>query len=695
MAIKIYEQFAPFANPADGDYPYGSIKNDSIPGAEDGTPLDAVWANDYAGSDAELFAQANIVPNGQPDKKGASQRVDAIKLLEKEASKITNADGGSVQDFIDAQYTTVAELATGKFHVGQYVRLIDRAIGLFLLQSGGIADGYGILDAGNGNTAVLQHNNVISALEFGVKAGVDSTAAVKALMSYAQGLSSVSTGFPFTAMRPKVNFSPDEYIISGDNPLGVQTLGASVSYEVDLRGARLTWNVENEDDTLFKNMGTSYNVIIKDGSIRYTMQGSDNVKGYFLTSNSIGATAIMSKNIIANIIVTKSESNHLKGIFHLDGTTHCDQSEVVNCGFIGWQTFYYSENPEAVDWSFTNTSMYPDVNQFTHFHHHNQWSGGMRIIGCELGTRTNGTFFKATSDSPVTSANNGYIYCNSRMETGSGSNVDLLDVNHGRYELRGMNYFAGGGAATGAAVLLKGSAEVELHKCIIPNRFIIEAQTISEWDSTHSGGVNGIQLLLSDCVFSQSIYKPEYVTTSGVPKTAREVVANDLITPIVRINDLSSMCGTYGTGRGGFNIQKNVYNYSAIRQGGGVKQILYYNDYLQMPGDILVTSLKVAHTTVLPGNFLKIGVFVQGASTPIFSVPINPNTPQYNVEMITTDIGLSIPVQTGAGTRLQFKFLDDSGNIVSGDNVPGYAVVEFEPLTAWHQFPAGLDIELL
>lgn len=79
MAIKIFEKFAPRANPADADYPYGSIKNESVPGAKDGTPLDADWGNDYAGFDAELFAQAGIVPSGAPDKKGASQRVDAIK----------------------------------------------------------------------------------------------------------------------------------------------------------------------------------------------------------------------------------------------------------------------------------------------------------------------------------------------------------------------------------------------------------------------------------------------------------------------------------------------------------------------------------------------------------------------------------------------------------------------------------------
>jgi lysophospholipase L1-like esterase len=106
MAIKIYEQFAPFANPADGDYPSGSIKNDSIPGAEDGTPLDAVWANDYAGADAELFAQAGITPSGQPDKLGVSQRFEALEKFPKPATSITresvSRNAGASLDALDA-----------------------------------------------------------------------------------------------------------------------------------------------------------------------------------------------------------------------------------------------------------------------------------------------------------------------------------------------------------------------------------------------------------------------------------------------------------------------------------------------------------------------------------------------------------------------------------------------------------------
>lgn len=151
MAIKIYEKFAPRANPADGDYPYGSIKNESVPGAKDGTPLDAVWANDYAGTDAELFAQAGIVPNGSPDKLGASQRVDAIRAM-----------------FINVG--TVAEIDSGRFKVGSIVSVKDRDNGLFLIQSGGTVNGSWILNAGNGNTAILQDAGINSLMNFGSSA---------------------------------------------------------------------------------------------------------------------------------------------------------------------------------------------------------------------------------------------------------------------------------------------------------------------------------------------------------------------------------------------------------------------------------------------------------------------------------------------------------------------------------------------
>ena len=81
MAIKIFEKFSPRANPSDADYPFGSIKNESVPGAQDGTPLDASWGNDMLGFTDALLNEAGITPNGLPDTVQSSQRLDSVKSI--------------------------------------------------------------------------------------------------------------------------------------------------------------------------------------------------------------------------------------------------------------------------------------------------------------------------------------------------------------------------------------------------------------------------------------------------------------------------------------------------------------------------------------------------------------------------------------------------------------------------------------
>lgn len=118
-------------------------------------------------------------------------RVDDISKVDPDnitASTIPTSNGGSVQDFIDAQYTTVAELATGKFHVGQHVRLTDRAMGLFLLHSGGTPNGTYVLDAGNNNTATYQFLDEINIDHLGAGPNIstiDSSPAINAAFELA------------------------------------------------------------------------------------------------------------------------------------------------------------------------------------------------------------------------------------------------------------------------------------------------------------------------------------------------------------------------------------------------------------------------------------------------------------------------------------------------------------------------------
>jgi hypothetical protein len=63
------------------DYPYGSSKNESAPGAGDGTPYFLARADDIFGFQQWLLAQASIVPSGDADNARISDYGDALSFL--------------------------------------------------------------------------------------------------------------------------------------------------------------------------------------------------------------------------------------------------------------------------------------------------------------------------------------------------------------------------------------------------------------------------------------------------------------------------------------------------------------------------------------------------------------------------------------------------------------------------------------
>lgn len=81
MANQIFTLYNPRANPPDSDFPTGSIKDQSTPTSNDGTPLTAAWGNDYVGYTAALLGAVGINHNGTPDTANASQRLEALLTL--------------------------------------------------------------------------------------------------------------------------------------------------------------------------------------------------------------------------------------------------------------------------------------------------------------------------------------------------------------------------------------------------------------------------------------------------------------------------------------------------------------------------------------------------------------------------------------------------------------------------------------
>lgn len=111
--INLESEFSPRVNPADANYPFGSIKDNTSPGANDGTPLAAVWGNDWEGFAQAAMTEAGITPSGLPDTAQDSQLLDAVKVV---------ASGALRPSVIEALRRSYAEagynLVAGSFETG-------------------------------------------------------------------------------------------------------------------------------------------------------------------------------------------------------------------------------------------------------------------------------------------------------------------------------------------------------------------------------------------------------------------------------------------------------------------------------------------------------------------------------------------------------------------------------------------------
>lgn len=78
MAINPEAEYPGRIEPSSPEYPYGAIRDESIEGAEDGTPLQQSWARDIQGFFQALLTRAAIVPSGDPDTVLVSDYMDAL-----------------------------------------------------------------------------------------------------------------------------------------------------------------------------------------------------------------------------------------------------------------------------------------------------------------------------------------------------------------------------------------------------------------------------------------------------------------------------------------------------------------------------------------------------------------------------------------------------------------------------------------
>ena len=93
MAIDIAAQYPGQSNAADANYPEGSTRNETTPGAGDGTPLDATWKKDIEGLHQATLAEFGTSASGSADTAIDSQYLDNLrKMTPRQWTLIDNTD---------------------------------------------------------------------------------------------------------------------------------------------------------------------------------------------------------------------------------------------------------------------------------------------------------------------------------------------------------------------------------------------------------------------------------------------------------------------------------------------------------------------------------------------------------------------------------------------------------------------------
>ena len=182
------------------------------------------------------------------DQGGEGKKLKKVNL-KVDADNVLDANGGSVQDFIDAQYTTVGELATGKFRVGTHVRLTDRAMNLFLVKTGTVQNGMDIIVAGATKVAELVEKSSIDIRALGaVNGGV--------ITSILQRAVDISNEVVIDG-----NVDGDSYVV--DNTVNV----------VKNEGGRLTFRITSTNAIIIPTTGTVKPWLKIDDTIKIVLDG--------------------------------------------------------------------------------------------------------------------------------------------------------------------------------------------------------------------------------------------------------------------------------------------------------------------------------------------------------------------------------------------------------------------------------------
>lgn len=313
-----------------------------------------------------------------------------------------------------------------------------------------------------------------------------------------------------------------KYLVKGSNVLGSiledNTIDTNtIGYKVIGNNSSIIWDVEKKDDCLFYFDNSISSPVIEDLEI-LTLNNRSSVKTNYGDVFKIVAPVINGQNYgdvsggeyrnvrVVGIRNNKYIANTPQTIFNVSGNVMCDQTHVVNCNFVEFNSIMKSNNSQAVNWVFDRISAHTSLENACYFDIE-KCNDNFIVQNSCFSIRATQTILKAmcklgSSNKLTERGDYHFTFKDNRIEiiSGiSGNSYYPVYINYGNVVIENTNFLLGGYSQTANPIFY-----LESHGSLVLRNSNLAKPTlvIPSVDNSISGLGNfiGHSLIVEDCI---------------------------------------------------------------------------------------------------------------------------------------------------------------------------------------------------
>ena len=354
------------------------------------------------------------------------------------------------------------------------------------------------------------------------------------------------------------------YLITGPGIFKreADSYGAGTPYQIVGKQAWLKWTTSNVTDELFFFDFFTYRNLVDGFRITvYNTPGAPAVPaGTVFRYNGVAGSLNATKTRFERLQVdVGGVLNKYKYLFRITGDTMCDQALVLDSTFNGFETAFYSETVDAVEWTFTQCGFVsgsgyaPTPSVYFHF---KAMGDNFNVNSCSFSMCNTGeTLLKTEIDGAISGSvaapYYNFNFNDNRFEFQGASSIYFTDMAWGRINVRNSNLTCGISGQVEQIVLLRGGGTAAFDNVVFSLPTFVLPMYVAPYQV---GAWDPVAIRLENCMYStpddpdgsgitsDTFYKVKLSdSTSTYDYTAKAVFASHralVVNNIRKLNDV-------------------------------------------------------------------------------------------------------------------------------------------------------------